>query len=358
MNNLDVQKLTFNIALNFDGLNFEDIDKRIIQKKVEDAEKDLASGQFMQVLDDLRDLKFNTILAVERLRYLAKCRVTNEWELSRVPFWEEGFSNIIELCDTPTAESYQAIKTHTMDITAEFERLSKLVNAKMYNEALDYINSLKRIYPEYAIFKIWTIEVKLQTNDKLITILNDLKELSEYKDLNIFFYAHSKLTYFNTFNRESNWWIYKLSKSDRYLPLICPSKSTYEGVLINFGSMSYSCQGTDGVCAVLTVEDDRYSPYFSPEEQKIVWSVDTERGYFYNSKKYTVKVAITQHALDLLKQKNEEKIAREQKEKERLELEKRQREERRANNLCVFCGSEFKGIFKKVCKKCGKPKSY
>ena len=29
-----------------------------------------------------------------------------------------------------------------------------------------------------------------------------------------------------------------------------------------------------------------------------------------------------------------------------------------SNNSCRFCGGEFKGVFKKVCSKCGKPKDY
>ena len=28
------------------------------------------------------------------------------------------------------------------------------------------------------------------------------------------------------------------------------------------------------------------------------------------------------------------------------------------HNVCQYCGSEFKGVFKKVCSKCGKPKDY
>lgn len=32
--------------------------------------------------------------------------------------------------------------------------------------------------------------------------------------------------------------------------------------------------------------------------------------------------------------------------------------ENRYNNLCQHCGGEFKGLFKKVCSKCGKPKDY
>ena len=31
---------------------------------------------------------------------------------------------------------------------------------------------------------------------------------------------------------------------------------------------------------------------------------------------------------------------------------------RTTNNLCQYCGGEFKGLFKKVCSNCGKPKDY
>lgn len=36
----------------------------------------------------------------------------------------------------------------------------------------------------------------------------------------------------------------------------------------------------------------------------------------------------------------------------------RYREYRREHHLCQHCGSEFKGLFNKICSKCGKPKDY
>ena len=45
-----------------------------------------------------------------------------------------------------------------------------------------------------------------------------------------------------------------------------------------------------------------------------------------------------------------------------LRLEKQKQEKQkialRNNNLCQYCGGSFKGLFFKVCSKCGKPKDY
>lgn len=40
------------------------------------------------------------------------------------------------------------------------------------------------------------------------------------------------------------------------------------------------------------------------------------------------------------------------------EEERRIRADRQRNNLCQYCGGDFKGIFTKVCERCGKPKDY
>ena len=39
-------------------------------------------------------------------------------------------------------------------------------------------------------------------------------------------------------------------------------------------------------------------------------------------------------------------------------IELKRRENRRNRNSCQYCGGEFKGLFTKVCSKCGKPKDY
>lgn len=49
-----------------------------------------------------------------------------------------------------------------------------------------------------------------------------------------------------------------------------------------------------------------------------------------------------------------ERQQREQEERKRLELQQR----RRNMNLCQHCGGDFKGLFKKVCKSCGRQKDY
>lgn len=36
----------------------------------------------------------------------------------------------------------------------------------------------------------------------------------------------------------------------------------------------------------------------------------------------------------------------------------KQREKRRQENLCPYCGGTFRGVFTKICSKCGKPKDY
>ena len=42
----------------------------------------------------------------------------------------------------------------------------------------------------------------------------------------------------------------------------------------------------------------------------------------------------------------------------RMTVTYRTDEERRRDNCCLYCGGSFKGLFKKVCAKCGKEKSY
>ena len=39
-------------------------------------------------------------------------------------------------------------------------------------------------------------------------------------------------------------------------------------------------------------------------------------------------------------------------------IEKLQRASRRKQGLCIYCGGTFKGLIKKVCSSCGKPKNY
>ena len=38
--------------------------------------------------------------------------------------------------------------------------------------------------------------------------------------------------------------------------------------------------------------------------------------------------------------------------------ELRLREGRKQANLCLYCGGKFKGIFNRICSKCGKEKDY
>lgn len=52
-----------------------------------------------------------------------------------------------------------------------------------------------------------------------------------------------------------------------------------------------------------------------------------------------------------------DKLVREAREDKSQELE-RVFYLRRADGVCLYCGGTFKGLFKKVCSNCGKPKNY
>ncbi len=59
--------------------------------------------------------------------------------------------------------------------------------------------------------------------------------------------------------------------------------------------------------------------------------------------------------------RRKEEIRREEIRREEIRREEIRREEisrRKSNGLCQHCGGSFKGIFNKVCSKCGKPKDY
>ena len=88
-----------------------------------------------------------------------------------------------------------------------------------------------------------------------------------------------------------------------------------------------------------------------------------EDGINYEEGKYS-RFDTLSWAIDWYEQAAEQGVADAQKRlpglltKRKQKLEKEEREKRMRMVQCIYCGGTFKGIFKKVCQACGKPKNY
>ena len=152
-----------------DKLKVFDVNTMVINKKIQDATYALDNGDFGAVLSILEGLP-EDILSVERLRFLAKYKVKNEYELSFYDGYIDtryNYSNIIKLADDKTKATYQKLAEYCRDqydtkksIEAEITEVDKLLAVKLYQEAIAYTKEMCRKYPQTALSWAYACEVK------------------------------------------------------------------------------------------------------------------------------------------------------------------------------------------------------
>lgn len=152
-----------------DKIKVFDVNTMVINKKIQDATHALNKGDFSAVLSILEGLP-GDILSVERLRFLARYKVKNEYELSFYDGYIDNnynYSNIIKLADDKTKATYQKLAEYCRDqydtkkrIEAEITEVDKLLAVKLYQEAVAYTKEMCRKYPQTALSWAYACEVK------------------------------------------------------------------------------------------------------------------------------------------------------------------------------------------------------
>lgn len=165
---IEDSKRQFIVNIN-DNLKVFDIDTMVINKKIQDATECLNNRKFSEVISCLNGVSSN-ILSVERLRYLAEFRVENEYELSFHSGYidsNQHFQNIICLAEEQTKATYQKIADYCREqydtkcrIEYEIKEVNKLLDVKLYQEAIAYINEMCKRYPQTALSWIYACKVK------------------------------------------------------------------------------------------------------------------------------------------------------------------------------------------------------
>ena len=172
---IEESKRQFVVNIN-DNLKVFDVNTMVINKKIQDATQALEAGRFdtvKSILDGVSD----DILSVERLRFLADFKVTNEYELSFYDGYidtvsygygrSNHFSNIIKLADEQTKATYLKLAEYCREqhdtknrIRAEITEVEKLLSVKLYQEAIAYTREMCRKYPQTALSWAYACEVK------------------------------------------------------------------------------------------------------------------------------------------------------------------------------------------------------
>ncbi len=165
---IEESKRQFIVNIN-DNLKVFDVNTMVINKQIQDATSSLARGEFDQVMASLSSVP-SDILSAERLRYLAEFRVKNEYELSfHDGYIDENphFKNIIRLADDQTRATYQKIAYYCREqydtkrrIEAEITEVNKLLDVKLYQEAIAYTKEMCKKYPQTALSWAYACEVK------------------------------------------------------------------------------------------------------------------------------------------------------------------------------------------------------
>lgn len=163
---IEESKRQFIVNIN-DNLKVFDVNTMVINKKIQDATQALEAGRFDTVKSILEGVP-DDILSVERLRFLADFKVTNEYELSfydgyiDTVSYEYGrsnhYSNIIKLADEQTKATYLKLAEYCRNqyntrkqIETEILEVNKLLNVKLYQEAIAYSTEMCRKYPQTSL---------------------------------------------------------------------------------------------------------------------------------------------------------------------------------------------------------------
>lgn len=174
---IEESKRQFVVNIN-DNLKVFDVNTLVANKKIQDATIQLNEGNFDDVLNILQDLP-NNILSVERLRFLAKFKVKNEYELSFYDGYidkykysygigtNDHYAHIMELADEKTKNTYKKLAEHCREqhdikkqIENEIKETKKLLDVKLYQEAIAYTKEMCKKYPHTALSWAYSCEVK------------------------------------------------------------------------------------------------------------------------------------------------------------------------------------------------------
>lgn len=129
-----------------------DIEAKINNKKIADAEENLKNKHFGHNLNGLPDTP-----VVLRLKLLHQFKVRNEYELSMVSksiSENENYKKLMVLCDETTRATYKIIEeeiARNIAAEAEIKKVDALVNAGLCEDAFVYATEMLKKHPCRAI---------------------------------------------------------------------------------------------------------------------------------------------------------------------------------------------------------------
>lgn len=147
-------KRSFVINVN-DRLEEFDIDTMVANKKIKDATEYLAKGEFENVKSVLFGVN-DKLFSVARLLYLSSMKVHDEYELTKhignIAIC--NYSQLLSLADEGTKRTYNDIREYCLKKQAvknEILEVEKLLDVKLYDEAITYSKRMCQIYPQAAL---------------------------------------------------------------------------------------------------------------------------------------------------------------------------------------------------------------
>lgn len=152
-----------------DNLKVFDVNTMVINKKIQNATAELTIGRFDSVVDILKGIS-DEILSVERLRFLCEFKVKNEQELTTYDGYIDNskhYKKVLELADEQTKATYLKLGEYCRErhdtkerIQNEIEEVNKLLEVKLYQEAIAYTKEMCKRYPQTALSWAYACEVK------------------------------------------------------------------------------------------------------------------------------------------------------------------------------------------------------
>lgn len=152
-----------------DNLKVFDVNTMVINKKIQNATAELTIGRFDSVVDILKGIS-DEILSVERLRFLCEFKVKNEQELTTYDGYIDNskhYKKVLQLADEQTKATYLRLGEYCRErhdtkerIQSEIEEVNKLLEVKLYQEAIAYTKEMCKRYPQTALSWAYACEVK------------------------------------------------------------------------------------------------------------------------------------------------------------------------------------------------------
>lgn len=168
-----------------------DIDAKINNKKIADAEENLKNKHFVHHLNGLPDTP-----VVLRLKLLHQFKVRNEYELSMQSqriCENENYKKLMKLCDDTTKETYKIIEEEIEKNIAANEEIKKtdsLIDAGLFEDALVYATEMLKKHPcrtlahvRYFYARYKYLAIKYMAEVKFWNKLIEYKHRDEFKAL-------------------------------------------------------------------------------------------------------------------------------------------------------------------------------